>query len=207
VEHHGAGVAEVAEVNPIDRALVIWLNNFAGQSKPFDVAMQIIATDYLMPLVFSMSMFAMWFAGKGVEQRKRFQYWTLVGISSIGLSNVAVFLLNITWSRTRPYVDLDEIHLLFYKATDPSFPSNPVAIGFAAGSAAWMVDRKFGYFLFAAGLLYGFSRTYAGVFYPSDVLGGAAVGIIVTWLTTYLHRVFQPITNLFIRLVRGLAIG
>lgn len=194
-------------MNPIDRAIVIWLNDFVGESKLFDDVMRIVATDYLMPLVFSMSMFAMWFAGKSIKERRHFQYWTLIGISSIGLSNVAVFLLNVTWSRTRPYVELEEIELLFYRATDPSFPANPVAIGFAAGAAAWMVNRKFGYWLFAAGLLYGFSRTYAGVFYPTDILGGAAVGIIVTWLTTYVHRLFQPITNLFIRLTRGLAIG
>lgn len=194
-------------MNPIDKALVIWLNNFVGEWKLFDDIMRIVATDYLMPLVFSMSMFAMWFAGKSRAERRHFQYWTLIGISSIGLTNVAVFLLNITWFRTRPYVSLDEIELLFYKATDPAFPSNPVAIGFAAGAAAWMVNRKFGYWLFAAALLYGFSRVYAGVFYPTDVLGGAAVGIIVTWLTTYVHRLFQPITNLFIRLTRGLAIG
>jgi undecaprenyl-diphosphatase len=200
-------VEEAEAVNAFDRALVLWLNGLSGNVKWFDDLMRIAATDYLLPLAFSLSMFAMWFAGKGLAERRRYQYWVLIGISSIGLSNVGVFLVNLMWDRPRPFEALDEIELLFYRATDPSFPANPVAIGFAAGSAAWMVSRKYGYCIFAAALVYGFSRVYAGVFYPTDIAGGAVVGIIVTWATTYLHRFFQPITNLFIRLVRGLAMG
>ncbi len=194
-------------MNPIDRELVIWLNGLQGNATFIDDMARVIATDYLMPLLFSLSMFAMWFAISDRERRTRAQYWVLIGISSIGLSNVAVVLFNVAWDRKRPYEVLSEIELMFYRATDPSFPANPVAIGFAAGSAAWMVNRRFGYMIFGAALIYGLARVYAGVFYPSDVLGGAAVGIAVTWGTTYIHRLFQPITWLFVRLVRGLALG
>jgi undecaprenyl-diphosphatase len=194
-------------VNPIDREIVIWFNGLAGNVSLIDDLMRIIATDYLMPMVFSLAMFGMWFAGRTAKERVKFQHWTLIGISSIGLSNVTVVLINLAWDRTRPYAVLDEIELLFYRATDPSFPANPVAIGAAAGAAAWMAHRQFGYWLFAAALLYGVSRVYAGVFYPTDVLGGIVVGILTTWGTTYLHRFFQPVTGLFIRLTRGLALG
>ena len=194
-------------MNPIDRELVLWLNGLSGNVSVIDDLARIVATDYLMPLVFSLAMFGMWFAGRTAAERERFHYWVLIGISSIGLSNVGVVLFNVAWKRPRPYVDLDQIELLFYRATDPSFPANPVAIGFAAGSAAWMANRKLGYWLFGAALVYGLARVYAGVFYPSDVLGGAAVGIVITWASTYVHRLFQPLTNLFIRLTRGLALG
>ncbi len=194
-------------MNPIDKELVLWLNGLSGNVALFDDLIRIVSTDYLMPLVFSLAMFGMWFSARTIAEREHFQHWVLIGISSIGLSNVAVVLINLAWKRPRPYVELDEIELLFYRATDPSFPANPVAIGFAAGAAAWMANRKFGYWLFGAALLYGFARVYAGVFYPTDILGGAAVGILVTWGTTYVHRLFQPVTALFIRFVRGLALG
>jgi len=194
-------------MNPVDREIVLWLNGLAGNVKLLDDLVRITASDYLMPLLFSAVMFGMWFAGSAAEQRRRYQYALLIGISSIGLSNVGVVLLNLAWDRPRPFASLDEINLLFYRSTDPSFPANPVAIGFAAGAAAWMVNRRLGYWLFGAALVFGFSRVYAGVFYPTDIAGGAAVGIVVTWATTYLHRFFQPITYLFIRLVRGLALG
>jgi undecaprenyl-diphosphatase len=200
-------MAEVSQVNPIDRAIVLWLNGLSGQVSIIDALAMMIASDYLLPTVFSLVMFAMWFAGRTAEERARFHYWVLIGISSIGLSNVAVVLFNLAWDRQRPFEQLPEIQLMFYRATDPSFPANPVAIGFAAGAAAWMANRKVGYWVFGAAALYGLSRVYAGVFFPTDILGGAAVGICVTWGVTYLHRLFQPITNLFIRLTRGLAIG
>ncbi len=207
MEHFCTRLEVGAPVNPIDRALVIWLNNLSGHVAVFDDLVRIIATDYLMPLVFSLAMFGMWFAGRTAVERARFQYWVLIGIASIGMSNVGVVLINVAWRRPRPYVELEEIELLFYRATDPSFPANPVAIGFAAGAAAWMAHGKVGYWLFGAALIYGFTRVYAGVFYPSDILGGAAVGIAVTWGTTYLHRLFQPLTNMFVRFARGLALG
>ncbi len=194
-------------MNPIDREIVLWLNGLSGNVALIDDLARIIATDYVMPLVFSLAMFGMWFSASGAAARAKAHYWVLVGITSIGMSNVGVVLINVAWKRDRPYVALDEIELLFYRATDPSFPANPVAIGFAAGSAAWMVNRKFGYWVFGAALVYGLSRVYAGVFYPSDILGGAAVGILITWGSTYIHRIFQPLTNLFIRLTRGLALG
>ena len=194
-------------MNVIDREIVVWLNGLSGNIALIDDLARVIATDYLMPLVFALAMFGMWFAGRNVIERASFQYWVLIGISSIGLTNVSVLLINLAWDRTRPYAAIDEIELLFYRATDPSFPANPVAIGFAAGAAAWMAHRKFGYWLFGVALLYGLSRVYAGVFYPTDVIGGAVVGILTTWATTYVHRLFQPLTNLFVRLARGLALG
>ena len=195
-------------MNPIDRALVIWFNGLSGEVALIDDLARIIATDYLMPMVFSLVLFGMWFSGRNAAERAKFHHWVLIGISAFGMSNVTVLLVNLSWDRMRPFEALpNDIELLFYRATDPSFPANPVAIGFAAGTAAWMANRKLGYWLFAAGLLYGLTRIYAGVFYPTDVLGGAVAGILTTWYMTYIHRLFQPITNLFIRLTRGLALG
>ena len=116
-------------------------------------------------------------------------------------------IINHIWDRDRPYLELDEIELVFYRATDGSFPSNPVAVGFAAGAGAWMVNRRFGWILFTFGALYGVSRIYIGVFYPTDVLGGAVVGIVSTWLSIYVHRLWQPATALSIRFARAVGLG
>ncbi|MEX0762601.1 MAG: phosphatase PAP2 family protein [Dehalococcoidia bacterium] len=195
-------------MNPFDTNIILWLNGQAGKFQVFDDLMRIIASDYLMPLVFSAAMLALWFAGRTRRERFRFQMAMLIGISAIGISNLLVMLLNLAWDRPRPFVHLgDELTLLFYPPTDPSFPANPVAIGFAAGAAAWMVNRKLGIALFMAAAVYGFSRVYAGVFYPTDIIGGAAVGVAATWLTAFLGRVLQPIPALAIRLARAFALG
>ena len=138
----------------------------------------------------------LWLSGRTPDERERYQLATLVGISALALSNIPVWLLNITLDRPRPFVDHgDQLNLLFYPPTDPSFPANPVAIGFAAAAAAWSVNRKFGWWMFVAASLYGFSRLYAGVFYPTDIIGGAILGVAVFVFTSYLRRFLEPVVK------------
>lgn len=190
----------------LDADLVIWLNGLSGNVVIFDDLMRIIASDYLMPLALSLCMLALWLLGRTPAERLKYQLATIVGISAFALSNVAVWLINAAWDRPRPFVDHgDELNLLFYPPTDPSFPANPVAIGFAAAAAVWAVNRKFGGWMFVAAGLFGFSRLFAGVFYPSDIVGGAVVGVLVYVATDYLRRFLEPLVTTFIRLVRGLS--
>ena len=193
-------------MNSLDTSIVIWLNGLSGNIKIFDDLMRIVASDYLMPLVFSLGMFGLWFSGKTPAQRVMYQLTMLVGISALSISNVVVWLFNITLERARPFVEHgDQLNLLFYPPTDPSFPANPVAVGFAAATAAWTINRKFGWWMFAAASLFGFSRLYAGVFYPSDIVGGAVVGIAIYGFTTYFRRFLEPMITSFVRLIRGLS--
>ena len=193
-------------ISTLDADLVIWLNGLSGNVVIIDDLMRIMASDYLMPLIFSLCMLALWLSGRTPVERMRYQMATIVGISALALSNVAVLLINIAWDRPRPFVDHgDRLDLLFYPPTDPSFPANPVAIGFAAAAAAWSVNRKFGGWMFAAAAVYGFSRLYAGVFYPTDIVGGAVVGVLVFVATDYLRRFLEPLVTAFIRLIRGLS--
>ena len=195
-------------MNSMDASLLIWLNGLSGNIKSFDDLMRLIASDYLMPLVFSLSMFGLWFSGKTSSQRMAYQSTALIGISALSISNIVVWLINSLWNRPRPFLDHpDELNLLFYSPTDPSFPANPVAIGFAVAMAAWTVNRKFGLWLFAAASLYGFSRVYVGVFYPTDIVAGALVGIAVYGFTSYLRRVLEPLVTMVVRLARGLSVG
>jgi undecaprenyl-diphosphatase len=193
-------------IGSIDADVVIWLNGLSGNVVLFDDLMRVVASDYLMPLVFSLSMFALWLSGRTPAERERYQLATTVGISALALSNIPVWLLNVAWNRPRPFVDHgDQLNLLFYPPTDPSFPANPVAIGFAAAAAAWSVNRKFGWWMFFAASLYGFSRLYAGVFYPTDIIGGAIVGVAVFVFTSYLRRFLEPLVTTVIRLIRGIS--
>ncbi len=195
-------------MNAFDTNIVLWLNGLAGKVRVIDDLSRVLASDYVMPLLFSTAVVAVWFAGRTDEARRRFQMASLVGMSAIGFSNLAVFGINSVWDRPRPYVALgDDINLLFYRATDPSFPANPVAIGFAAAAALWPVSRQLAIWLAAGSLAYGFSRVYAGVFYPTDIFGGAAVGVLVVLATLRLRDLLEPVVSLFMRVVRGLSLA
>ena len=68
-----------------------------------------------------------------------------------------------------------------------SFPSGHTLSSFAAASALYFFHHKTGFLAFLLAAAIAFSRLYASVHYPTDVLTGAVIGvlcgIIAAWLT------------------------
>ena len=83
-------------------------------------------------------------------------------------------------ARTRPYDLIEGLNILISRPHDFSFPSGHAANSF---SCAWVMLRKlpkkFGVPALALAILIAFSRLYVGVHFPTDVLGGIAIAIIL----------------------------
>jgi undecaprenyl-diphosphatase len=71
-----------------------------------------------------------------------------------------------------------EIQILIEKPHDASFPSGHTSVSFAAATAIFMRNKKYGSLALALAALIGFSRLYFYIHYPTDVLGGLVVGVI-----------------------------
>lgn len=85
--------------------------------------------------------------------------------------------------RIRPYVRFPELTVLTTIPVDTSFPSGHTAASFAVAAGVYMAGwKKTGVVLYIAAALIGFSRLYLGVHFPTDVLGGAIVGILCAWV-------------------------
>ena len=80
-------------------------------------------------------------------------------------------------ARTRPY-DLLGYEILVRRLGDYSFPSGHTSASFAAATAIYAIDRRWGAAAYVLAALIGFSRLYLGVHFPTDVLAGAVVGIL-----------------------------
>jgi undecaprenyl-diphosphatase len=81
--------------------------------------------------------------------------------------------------RQRPWAVLEEDIVIGKRTTDSSFPSGHTAGSFAAALAmSRCFPRHRPLMLGVAGAV-GFSRIYLGHHYPSDVLGGVAIGTAV----------------------------
>jgi undecaprenyl-diphosphatase len=72
--------------------------------------------------------------------------------------------------------------------TDFSFPSGHMTFFFALSMAIYMYNKKWGIWFMAASLIMGIARIIAGVHYPTDILGGAIIGIIVGYFVTRLIK-------------------
>ena len=82
-------------------------------------------------------------------------------------------------ARTRPYDVNTAVNLLIEKPVDYSFPSGHTAASFAAVTALYLAgEKKLWKPALVLSILIAFTRMYLYVHYPTDILGGIAVGII-----------------------------
>ncbi len=84
--------------------------------------------------------------------------------------------------RPRPFNDHEGLEVLIHGKTDYSFVSDhsTLAMGLAVG--IFVANRKFGFVALGLALFAGVSRIYMGVHYPTDVIGGFALGTAVALL-------------------------
>ena len=107
--------------------------------------------------------------------------------ASILVAGGSTFLLKKVFGRTRPYIAHPDVITVkeFPGPTDASFPSGHTSFAFAAATSLSLAVPK--WYVIAPSFLYagavGYSRMYLGVHYPSDVLGGAVVGVGSAYLT------------------------
>ena len=164
------------------------------------------ASDYLAPAILAFALIVLWFAERDSSARVRQQVGALVALSSMGLSGLAVFILNMFYFRPRPFVELD-VNLLFYEPTDSSFPANSAAAAFGIAFGIWGVNRRIGWFAIGVAGSYGLARVYAGVHYPLDILAGAGIAAGVTFLVFRISRLVMPVLVGVIRLARILRLA
>lgn len=98
-------------------------------------------------------------------------------------------ILKNLFMRKRPYNRFEEVVPLIAPPLDYSFPSGHTASSFAA---AGIIERylhgKKAVTAEVYAVLMGVSRVYIGVHYPSDVLGGVAMGIISSRIIYLVER-------------------
>ncbi|MGN1205013.1 MAG: phosphatase PAP2 family protein [Lachnospiraceae bacterium] len=96
---------------------------------------------------------------------------------------VNAFLCNLIlkplFGRMRPFEVNRTVQLLIRKPLDFSFPSGHTAASFAAVTALFCSgEKRLWKICLIPAVLIAFSRLYLYVHYPTDVLGGIAVGIL-----------------------------
>ena len=67
-----------------------------------------------------------------------------------------------------------------------SFPSGHALSSFAAATALWCFHKKTGVLALVLAALIAFSRLYASVHYPTDVLAGMLIGIVLGHAAAFL---------------------
>lgn len=109
-------------------------------------------------------------------KRTRKCAWTM----ALALFLLLIFgngLLKPIIDRQRPFEIMTQIPLLIAPPADGGFPSGHTYIGIAAAVVLWKENRVVGLLSMILAGLIAFSRLYLMVHFPSDILGGIALGV------------------------------
>lgn len=106
----------------------------------------------------------------------------------IGFVITNLLLKNIV-NRIRPYEVVEGLRFIGKMPHDASFPSGHSTCSMATSVVLLKkLPKKAGIPLFVLGILICLSRLYVGVHYPTDVLMGAAVGIVSAFAAIRIMR-------------------
>lgn len=117
----------------------------------------------------------------------------IMSLCSLGFGALInnIFLKNIA-ARPRPFDMVNEIVPLIEKPLDYSFPSGHTCASFACALVLWrMLPGKKGLPFLILAFLISLSRLYLGVHYPTDILGGAFVGMISSMIVYELYQKYM----------------
>jgi undecaprenyl-diphosphatase len=84
--------------------------------------------------------------------------------------------------RPRPFLSHEGLEVLVAGKTDYSFVSDHATMAMAIGAGLFVANRRFGLAALGLAVAEGFCRVYMGVHYPTDVIGGFALGTAVALL-------------------------
>ncbi|MET9676999.1 phosphatase PAP2 family protein [Streptomyces sp. NPDC006482] len=106
--------------------------------------------------------------------------------------------------RPRPFNDHQGLDVLVEGKTDFSFVSDHATMAMALGVGLFVAHRKFGLAAIGLALAEGFARVYMGVHYPTDVIGGFALGTAVALLLAPVAlALLTPVVSAVARSGRG----
>ena len=85
-------------------------------------------------------------------------------------------------ARPRPYTYFPEMTLLIAPLADYSCPSGHTFASFASATALFLHHKKWGIAAYSLAAVIAFTRLYLYVHFPTDILGGIALGIFNGWI-------------------------
>lgn len=176
--------ALMALPNYFDRPLTVLFNKLAGKSKSIDLFFYNLDNRFVFSGVILMAViWGAWFKERDDEIRGRI----IVGVAASLFSSLVSRLMQLKISsHPRPFYDpAIDFRAPFDVPFNSwnSFPSDHVAIFAGLAVVIWLAKSRLRIPITLWLVVVESARTYVGAHYPSDLLGGAALGALVVWLS------------------------
>ena len=125
--------------------------------------------------------------------RQRVYLAALTGIAVILSRGIATPVIRFFYDRPRPFI-ADNIEPLINHLATNAFPSGHLAIFTPIFLALFLINRRLGFWFFIGAILIGVGRVATGVHWPTDILGGIAIGTL-SFLAAYYLLKLKGITS------------
>ena len=131
----------------------------------------------------AMAALAVWLVYK---ERGRGAVALISAMAAVGIGDALGYhVLKSLFARARPCMDLPDVRILVGCGDAFSFPSNHAINSLAVAGALGYFFRPLLWTLVPAGLLVCISRVAVGAHYPSDVIAGATLGLVIGGLVAW----------------------
>lgn len=188
----------ITQINAFDKNIVGSLNGFFARHNNFLLKFFGEYLIYLLPLM----LVALWFYSEKAKKVALAALFSAILAWPI-LANITGHLVH----RARPFENGGFKELLFHRPTY-SFPSDHAAALFAVAFSFWLAGyKKLSLSVFLMAMVISLARIAAGIHFPTDVLGGIAIGFLAAYLIYLFDKPLNFIYSFLIKLAHILRLA
>ena len=188
-------------MNFFDSSIIEFVNGFSRNSNLFDYLIaHIIENDWVKGTPFVLALIFFWFQRSPKIKVNR--GFIIIGLLTTFVSIVVARSMALLLPfRARPFLNPD-LHFVKPFGMTPegletwsSFPSDHAVLFFSLATCIFLISRKSGMIAYLyAFFVVCFPRIYFGLHYPTDILVGAVIGVLITGILST-EKISRPIVQ------------